>query len=135
MIHGGNVWQGDSPDQWLDYSANIRPEGAPQWVKNALAGAMDKLSYYPDPQMKKAKSALAEYLGIDREYVLPAAGGISAIDMSTHLESTGMLQFTPLFCGILDAQREPWQGDRQHPAAERKTYHRRSCRAGKGAVV
>lgn len=97
MIHGGNVWQGDGPGQWLDYSANIRPEGAPEWVKHALTGAMDSLSYYPDPTMRRAKAALAEYLGLPTEFVLPTAGGISAIDMATHLKSTGMLQFTPCF--------------------------------------
>ena len=62
MIHGGNVWQGNSPAKWLDYSANIRPEGAPEWVKEALLGALDKLSYYPDPTMTKAKQALSQYL-------------------------------------------------------------------------
>lgn len=97
MIHGGNVWQGNSPAQWLDYSANIRPEGAPDWVKKALIGAMNILSYYPDPNMKRARQALSEYLGIPAEYVLPAAGGISAIDMATHLEGTEMFQFTPCF--------------------------------------
>ena len=97
MIHGGNVWQGNSPAQWLDYSANIRPEGAPDWVKDALMGAMDKLSYYPDPTMKKAKQALSNYLELPAEYVLPTAGGISAIDLATHLPGTGMLQFTPCF--------------------------------------
>ena len=97
MIHGGNVWQGNSPAQWLDYSANIRPEGAPGWVKDALMGAMDKLAYYPDPTMKKAKRALSDYLELPDEYILPTAGGISAIDMATHLHSTGMLQFTPCF--------------------------------------
>ena len=97
MIHGGNVWQGTSPDQWLDYSANIRPEGAPDWVKDALMNAMNRLSYYPDPTMQKAKQALSNYLELPAEYVLPTAGGISAIDMATHLQSTGMLQFTPCF--------------------------------------
>jgi len=97
MIHGGNVWQGNSPAEWLDYSANIRPEGTPDWVKTALLSAMDKLSYYPDPTMKRAKQALSEYLGLPAEYVLPTAGGISAIDLATHLDSTGMLQFTPCF--------------------------------------
>ena len=29
MSHGGNVWQGERPSDWLDYSANLRPEGAP----------------------------------------------------------------------------------------------------------
>ena len=97
MIHGGNVWQGDGPGQWLDYSANIRPEGAPEWVKHALAGAMDRLSYYPDPAMRRAKAALAEYLNLPADFVLPTAGGISAIDMATHLKSAGTLQFTPCF--------------------------------------
>ncbi len=97
MIHGGNVWQGTSPDQWLDYSANIRPEGAPDWVKDALMNAMDRISYYPDPTMKKAKQALSNYLELPAEYVLPTAGGISAIDMATHLQCTGTLQFAPCF--------------------------------------
>ena len=97
MIHGGNVWQGNSPAQWLDYSANIRPEGAPDWVKDALMNAMDRLSYYPDPTMKKAKQALSNYLELPAEYVLPTAGGISAIDMATHLQCTGTLQFAPCF--------------------------------------
>ncbi len=97
MIHGGNVWQGSSPAEWLDYSANIRPEGTPDWVKNALMGAMDRLHYYPDPAMKRAKQALSEYLELPVGYVLPTAGGISAIDLATHLHGTGMLQFTPCF--------------------------------------
>lgn len=113
MIHGGNVWQGDSPAAWLDYSANIRPEGAPEWVKNALMSAMDKLSYYPDPGMKRAKEALSEYLDLPAECVLPTAGGISAINMATHLEGTGMLQFTPCFAeySMLSENREKCVGN------------------------
>ena len=107
MIHGGNVWQGTSPEQWLDYSANIRPEGPPFWVKKALMGAMDRLAYYPDPTMKRARQALSDYLGLPADHVLPAAGGISAIDMAAHLESTGTLQFTPCFAeySMLSANR------------------------------
>ena len=107
MIHGGNVWQGNSPAQWLDYSANIRPEGAPNWVKAALMRAMDRLSYYPDPTMQKAKQALSNYLELPAEYVLPTAGGISAIDMATHLPGTRILQFTPCFAeySMLSANR------------------------------
>lgn len=97
MMHGGNVWQGASPAGWLDYSANIRPEGAPGWVKDALMGAMDKLSYYPDQRMQRAKQALSAYLGMPAEFVLPTAGGISAIALSAHLPGTGMQQFTPCF--------------------------------------
>ena len=107
MEHGGNVWQGASPDAWLDYSANIRPEGAPEWVKDVIADAMDKVSYYPDPEMKSAKAALAKYLDLPVEFVLPAAGGISAINMAAHLDCTGMWQFAPCFAeyGMLGANR------------------------------
>ena len=97
MIHGGNVWQGSSPAEWLDYSANIRPEGAPEWVKDALLGAMDRFPYYPDQAMKRARQSLSEYLEMPADYVLPTAGGISAIDLATHLEGTNTLQFTPCF--------------------------------------
>lgn len=97
VIHGGNVWQGNDPAAWLDFSANIRPDGPPDWVKNALMDAMDGMPYYPDPAMKRAKKALAEYLELPTAFVLPTAGGISAIDMATHLESAGMLQFAPCF--------------------------------------
>ena len=107
MIHGGNVWQGSSPAEWLDYSANIRPEGAPDWLKDALISAMDKLLYYPDQEMKRAKQALADYLDLPVEYVLPTAGGISAIDLATHLPGSGMRQFTPCFAeyAMLSANR------------------------------
>lgn len=98
MIHGGNVWQGDNPAEWLDYSANIRPEGPPEWVKAALKGAVDKVAYYPDPQMRRAKKAMADYLAISEQYVQPTAGGISAIRMANGLKNTETVIFTPCFC-------------------------------------
>ena len=107
MMHGGNVWQGGSPADWLDYSANIRPEGAPEWVKRVLEEAIGSVSYYPDPQMRRARGALAEYLSIPTECVRPTAGGISAIDMATHLDATDMVICTPCFAeyGQLAANR------------------------------
>ena len=107
MTHGGNVWQGGSPADWLDYSANIRPEGAPDWVKQALTEAIGSVSYYPDPQMRRARSALAKYLSVPDECVRPTAGGISAIDMATHLDTTDMVICTPCFAeyGQLAANR------------------------------
>lgn len=98
MIHGGNVWQGESPADWLDYSANIRPEGAPEWVKAALRSAMKNVSYYPDPQMKRASEAMACYLGASPEFVRPTAGGISAIQMANRLNSSETVVCTPCFC-------------------------------------
>lgn len=97
MNHGGNVWQGGAPSDWLDYSANLRPEGAPSWVRDALTAGMENIRYYPDPTMRRARAALAEYLGLDAAQVLPTAGGISAIDLTAQLPASGALLATPCF--------------------------------------
>ena len=97
MNHGGNVWQGERPSDWLDYSANLRPEGAPRWVRDALTAGMENIRYYPDPQMRRARVALAEYLNLDAAQVLPTAGGISAIDLTAQLPASGALLATPCF--------------------------------------
>ena len=80
MIHGGNVWQGEAPERWLDFSANLRPEGPPSWVQAVLADAARAARYYPDPAMRAARAGLAAYAGVPVECVLPTAGGIEAID-------------------------------------------------------
>ena len=98
MKHGGNVWQGERPSEWLDYSANLRPEGTPDWVKEAMIEGMKNARYYPDPTMKRAKAALSQYLGIDAECVLPTAGGISAIQLANKLPSSETILLTPCFC-------------------------------------
>ena len=97
MNHGGNVWQGGAPSDWLDYSANLRPEGAPRWVRDALTAGMDNIRYYPDPTMRRARAALAEYLDLNAAQVLPTAGGISAIDLTAQLPASGALLATPCF--------------------------------------
>lgn len=98
MTHGGNVWQAGKPEQWLDFSANLRPEGTPEWAKQAMIAGIENARYYPDPDMKRAGRALAEYLEVDASFVCPAAGGISAIAMANCLETSETLIFTPCFC-------------------------------------
>lgn len=81
MIHGGNVWEAGGPADWLDFSANIRPEGPPEWVAEALQRSLDDVRYYPDPDMRRARRGLAEYTGLPEERILPTAGGEAAIDL------------------------------------------------------
>lgn len=97
MNHGGDVWQGGAPSDWLDYSANIRPEGPPEWVRRAIVEALDAARYYPDPRMHKSRAALARYLNLPEEMVLPTAGGISALDLASRLPASGALLLTPCF--------------------------------------
>ena len=96
-VHGGNVWQGRAPEDWLDFSANLRPGGAPAWVREALRGAIGLAAYYPDPTMRAARDALGSFLGVGSDWALPTAGGVSAIDLAARLPVRGMLTFAPCF--------------------------------------
>ena len=81
MKHGGNVWDGGRPDAWTDFSANLRPEGMPEWVKQVLAESLDSVRYYPDRTMELATRGIAQYAGLPEECILPTAGGAAAIDL------------------------------------------------------
>lgn len=81
MKHGGNVWIGGKPGPWLDFSANLRPEGPPDWVKSVMAASLDHARYYPDRAMAAAREGLAAYAGVPAECILPTAGGAAAIDL------------------------------------------------------
>ena len=80
MMHGGNVWQGDDPGAWLDFSANLRPEGMPEWVKRTIAKASENARYYPEITMRDARKGLAAYAGVTEDEILPTPGGMAAID-------------------------------------------------------
>ena len=97
MKHGGNVWQGERPSDWLDFSANLRPEGMPKWVNDALCRAAEEARYYPDPAMKAARRGLAAYAGVKESMILPTAGGIEAIDLALSVNRGRVLTDAPTF--------------------------------------
>ncbi len=96
-MHGGNVWQGKDPAEWLDYSANIRPGGPPDWVKKCLRNAIAGAGYYPPLDMHRARKGLAEYLGLEEGFVLPTAGGASAIELATRCGMERVILCSPCF--------------------------------------
>ena len=96
-MHGGNVWEGD-PAQWLDFSANLRPEGTPEWVTDAMTSALAEVRYYPDRAMKRARRGLAAYAGVPEECILPTAGGAAAIDLVLQQRRGRVLTLHPTFC-------------------------------------
>lgn len=85
MKHGGNVWEGGRPAQWLDFSANLRPEGTPEWVRHVMLDALADTRYYPDRALSAARAGLAAYAGVPETCVLPTAGGAAAIDLTLQM--------------------------------------------------
>lgn len=96
--HGGNVWQEGDPSEWIDFSANINPEGTPQEIKNQLLKAIDDITYYPDVAMTDTKERMAEFLSVSPSNILPTNGGIAALDCIVASEKpTKTILFQPTF--------------------------------------
>ena len=116
MIHGGNVWEGD-PARWLDFSANLRPEGTPAWVMDAMQSALADVRYYPDRALTRARNGLATYAGVPVDCILPTAGGAAAIDLVLQQRKGRVLTLHPTFCEYAERAAVHgrvhgiWQGD------------------------
>ena len=116
MNHGGNVWGSGNPSGWVDFSANLRPDGPPRWVQEALRDAQRNIRFYPDPDMKCAREGLSSFLGIPADCVLPVPGGIAAIDLALGLSSGCVYVQPPTFCEYAERARvhgrpcETWSG-------------------------
>ena len=79
VYHGGDVWQGGAPGEYLDFSANLNPEGPPQWVRAAMLRGLENARFYPDLRQGAAVAGLSAHLGLPEDCILPTAGGIEAI--------------------------------------------------------
>lgn len=96
-MHGGDVWQGRAPGDWLDFSANTRAGGPPEWVIDALRAGVDEARYYPDLRMDAARRGLAAHLELDEACVLPTPGGVAALALAMGVGAKGALIPTPCF--------------------------------------
>ena len=103
MMHGGNVWQGNDPAAWLDFSANLRPEGAPDWVRQIMTSALPLTRYYPDRTLAQASRGIAAYAHVPESCVLPTAGGIAAIGLVCAISQGRVLTAPPTFGGYDEA--------------------------------
>ena len=80
--HGAVVsrWPDASPGDLLDFSQNINPLGAPEGVLRAAQCALyEESGRYPDPDYPQLRGALAAYLGVPPEKVVPTNGGAEAL--------------------------------------------------------
>lgn len=67
--HGGNLldmaaMSGRAPGSLLDFSVNIRPEGAPDFIRAAMVRAVAALAAYPSPHAEEACEAAARCHGL-----------------------------------------------------------------------
>ena len=79
IYHGGDVWQGISPADYLDFSSNLNPEGQPRWVRAAMAEGLQNAAYYPDARGVKAHAGASAFLGLPVDCLMLTGGGIEAV--------------------------------------------------------
>ncbi|MEN8200300.1 MAG: aminotransferase class I/II-fold pyridoxal phosphate-dependent enzyme, partial [Thermodesulfobacteriota bacterium] len=77
--HGGNVHaaadrRNVTVDELLDFSANINPMGAPEWLRACVSRELDSILHYPDPTAEALRRKAAERYQVAAERVLVANG-------------------------------------------------------------
>ncbi|CBV41701.1 threonine-phosphate decarboxylase CobD [Halomonas elongata] len=73
----------------VDFSANLNPLGPPAWLSDWLAGAVDSLTRYPDPDGTQARLAIARHEDVSLERVMVTHGGIEAIELAAAAHAGG----------------------------------------------
>ena len=82
---------GARSDGFLDFSANINPLGAPEAALVAGAEALyGEVGRYPDLHYTELRAALAGYLEVPPERVLPTNGGAEALFLAARTAAEGL---------------------------------------------
>ncbi len=76
--HGGNIHKASrdaSPgEKILDFSANINPLGAPEWLRPVISRELEQVFHYPDPENLELIEAIANHLGIQSNQIIAGNG-------------------------------------------------------------
>ena len=83
-IHGGMIWEASeklntSINNIIDFSSNINPLGPPEKLISTLINSLDLVRYYPDPNYRELRLALADIYGVDAENIMVGNGATEII--------------------------------------------------------
>ena len=84
--HGGNIRKlakaaGQSPEELLDFSANINPLGPPEWLRPLISSHLSSLVHYPDPDCSLLRKSISTHYGVTEEEVLVGNGSTEIIHL------------------------------------------------------
>lgn len=103
FAHGGNIYElsartGIAPEDILDFSVNVRPEGMPDFLRGAVLRSLDKATAYPSPYAEEACAAASGRLGIPADGILFGNGSNELIHaLPRALKSSEALIVQPAF--------------------------------------
>ena len=97
VYHGGDVWRSLAPREYLDFSANLNPEGPPQWVREAMAKGLEDAPFYPDRRQEAPLAGACAFLGLPEKCLLLTGGGIEAAAITADLLNANHVIAQPAF--------------------------------------
>ena len=74
--HGGDVY---TKEIKIDFTTNLNPLGAPLSVTEAAKASISSIGRYPDPYCRKLIDAIAEYEGVEKDFILAGNGAAELI--------------------------------------------------------
>lgn len=88
--HGGNVRGmarilGCSPEEIVDFSANINPLGPPEWLRPVVSRALDAACHYPEPRAETLRRKAAKRLGRAVDAVVAGNGSSELLYAIAHV--------------------------------------------------
>lgn len=114
LPHGGNLRQlaemsGRDPSDILDFSASINPLGPPEWLREELSAATERLAHYPDPECAELIAAAAARYGVPAAEIAAGNGSTellhAACAMAAHMGYTRALVPVPAYGDYARAAR------------------------------
>ncbi len=90
---------GIPPEQVMKLDGNESPYGPSPEAVRAMA-RFDRYNIYPDPEQRKVRRALADYLGVSEEHIVAGAGSDELIDLLLRAiisPGEGVINCTPTF--------------------------------------
>lgn len=87
--HGGDVYSAEDElgidrSKLLDFSANIMPAEIDDRIKNSIIAALDNCRYYPDPQQRRLRQALAAHHKLQPDQIVCGNGAADLIYRTVH---------------------------------------------------
>ncbi len=67
----------------IDFSVNLNPYGPPEFVLEAIKGAIDAIKLYPDTECSELRARISQKFGCDTDEVLVGAGASELIQLVT----------------------------------------------------
>lgn len=145
--HGGDLSRlaresGRKIEDILDFSVNVRPEGLPDFLKDAFRTSLERLAPYPSPHAEEARCALAQACNLPEECLILGNGSnelIHALPRSLHLQHALIAEpaFTEyrLACTRAGTFISSLAGDAQHGFIPQETQLRQRATLGDSVFI